>query len=212
MGPTVAAGRGRYRCPGMRRTLFILALVVAPLLDAGPAGAHVCAEPVEVAVGEPVTIPVGVGAEVEAVTAIEIELPDGFRLTEAEGEEWGVDVGGDAVRFTGSSIAPFQCGQVVLMGVARERDTLVFPLMLETADGQTVTYESDDPFREDSGQLVYAGVPAPSLAESTGSGDGGGTDAVQVAGWALLGAGGVLGVVLGVSQWRRRGVEHDRGV
>lgn len=196
----------------MRRTLFILGLVtVGLLLDVRPAAAHVCAEPVEVDAGEPVTIPVGVGAEVEAVTGIEIELPDGFELTEAESEEWDVEVGDDAARFTGSSIAPFQCGQVVLLGVAEERDTLVFPLTLETADGQSVTYDNDDPFREDSGQLVYAGVPVPSLAESSGNSDGGGTDPVQIAGWALLGAGGVLGVVLGVSQWRSRSVENDKG-
>ncbi len=186
--------------------MFILASVLAPLLDADAAGAHVCAQPVEVAVGQPATLTVGVGAETSAVIAVEIELPEGFRLTDASAEGWEVDVGEDAVRFTGGSVASFACGYVTLRGVAEEPATLVFPLVLETADGRSLTYDHTDPFREDSGQVVYAGVPMPA-----GLSDADDVEPAVVAGWVLLGGGCLLAVVLGIGRWRRRSAVPNKG-
>jgi hypothetical protein len=191
----------------MRRTLLILALVSAPLLGAAPAAAHVCAQPVSVEVGEPASLTVGLGAETSAVVAVEVELPEGFRLSDASGEGWEVDVRDDSVRFSGRSVAPFACGYVTLRGVAEERATLLFPLVMETDDGRSVTYDHPDPFREDSGLLVYAGVTMPS-----GLADGNqdqGPEPVEIAGWVLVAGGSLLVAALGIGRWRRRGTTPD---
>src|SRR5688500_11258146 len=69
----------------MRRTRLILALltIAAAFIGAArPAEAHICSFPVEVAIGEPVTLNVGVPAEAKPVTQVDIEIPDGFELGE----------------------------------------------------------------------------------------------------------------------------------
>jgi hypothetical protein len=197
--------------PGVRHMLIILSSVlsslVPSLLGADPAAAHVCAQPVEVAVDQPATVTVGVGAEAAAVTAVEIELPDGFRLTEASAEGWDVDVREGAVRFAGGSVAPFACGYVTLRGVAEERAALVFPLVVETADGASLNYDNTEPFLEDSAQLVYAGVDMPTGLPSAEDD----MDPAELVGWLLLAVGVVLAGGLGVSRWRGRRVEQNKG-
>lgn len=165
---------------------------------AGAAGGHICALPIEVEVGEPSTLVIGVGAESTAVTAVEIELPDGFELTAANGDGWQVETGDDVVRFTDSSVAPFACGYVTLEGVAEQRSKLVFPLVMETAAGESVRYDSAVPHHEQSAQLIYAGMDAPTAPEDEGAG----TEPLEIAGWALTAAGVILIAWLTVGWWK----------
>jgi hypothetical protein len=181
---------------GVRRTFAIVAFVL-PLLSIEAASAHACALPVEVAVGKPVTVTVGITAEVSAVTAVEVGVPAGFRLTGAAGNGWRTETQGGVVRFDGSSVAPYSCGYVTLDGVAEETAKLAFPLTLLTEDGDTVTYGNAEPYRENSAQLVYAGLELPGLAGS----DDGGPDLVVV---VPLAAGSALAVASGVGWLRSR--------
>lgn len=152
---------------------------------------------------EPASVTVGVGAEASAVTEISVEVPDGFRLTGANGEGWQTDVGDDMVRFSGSEVEPFTCGYVTLRGVAQEQNKLAFPLELRTADGDVVVHDVLEPFYEDSAQLVYAGLELPGLPPT----DDGGLDPLRMAGWALMGSAVLAGIVWGLSRWRSRQAE-----
>jgi hypothetical protein len=180
----------------VRRTFAILAFLL-PLLSIDAAAAHACALPVEVAVGKPLTVTVGITAEASAVTAVEVSVPAGFRLTGALGDEWRTETQGSVVRFDGNTVAPYSCGYVSVEGVAEEKAKLAFPLTLRTADGDTVTYRNAEPYREDSAQLVYAGLELPALAR----GDDGGADLVVV---VPLAAGSALAVASGVGWLRSR--------
>lgn len=164
-----------------------------------PAAAHVCALPVELEVGEPSSVALGVGAEAVAVTEIEVETPEGFEVTDVSGTGWQVETDERRVRFTGGEVAPYSCANLTLRGVAAEHTKLVFPLTLH-ADGEVATYDNPEPFYEDSALVVYAGleVPEPPGTED----DAGGTPRLVAVG--LIGAGLVWLLITAGYWWRTR--------
>jgi hypothetical protein len=178
--------------------ILALSLPLAPIARARPAAAHVCALPAQVAVGRPATVSVGIGAEAHAVTAVELGIPTGFRVTGAGGQGWRSEVEGEVVRFDGNRVEPFSCGYVTVEGVAEQRARLVFPLTLRTAEGDTVTYDRPEPYREDGAQLVYAGLDLPTPPGSDGVGP------LEIVSLALSGAGTCLAAVLVVAWLRSR--------
>lgn len=141
----------------VRRMSFIVAVLWWTAI--APARAHVCTSPVAVPVDEPVAVPVGVGAEQEAVTGVDIEVPSGFRLARVRpAPGWAVGGTGTRVELRGGSIPPFGCGSFTLEGTARRRGTLAFPLVVHGADGTTRRLDGPEPGTADSAQLVYAGA------------------------------------------------------
>lgn len=169
--------------------MAILALLW-PLVVVAPAAAHACAAPVEVPVGEPATVTVGITAESASVTSVTVEVPDGFRVSDAAGDGWDVEVTGSTVLFGGSSVPPFGCGYVTVRGVAAREGVLVFPLVVETADDEVLRFEETEPFHPRGAQLVLAGVDVSVLYA-----DDAGLTWLEIAGAVLVGL-GMLGWVV----------------
>lgn len=168
----------------MYATLAVL-VALAALATPAPAGAHACAAPVQVPVGERASVTVGVAAEAVAVTGVDVGVPEGFRLTGVpEAPGWRVERDGSTVRFREGEVAPFGCAYLTLEGVAERKGQLLFPLVVHTADGQALRYESAEPGDPQAAQLVVAGV-------DPGGAEGAGTRLWRMAGWALV----VLGLV-----------------
>lgn len=87
----------------------VLALLsaIAPITTAS---AHLCSSPAVVDVRKPVTISLGVPAEEKGVVAVEVALPEEFRLDDAEPVEgWTAEPDGSTVRFRGGYVQPFGC-------------------------------------------------------------------------------------------------------
>jgi hypothetical protein len=183
----------------VRRALAVLALL-GPVLAVVPASAHSCAAPVQVPVGERVSVTVGVTAEAVAVTGVDVSVPDDFRLlgvVEAPG--WRIERRGSTVRLRDGEVAPFGCAYLALEGVAGRKGRLVFPLTVHGADGSTLRYESAELGDPGAGQLVFAGVERPSP-------DTGGVSPWKAAGWALV----TLGLVGAAALALRRFILRPR--
>ncbi len=186
---------------------FLTSLVVV-----GPAGAHSCAAPVRVEVGERSTITVGVTAEEAAVTGLDVEIPAGYVLESAgvpgaAGQEWEIDESLSLVTSRGGPLPPYSCGYLTLVGTATERGALAFPLVVHGADGATRRFDNTTPYHSQGAQMVYAGVevPGPSGMEPDG-----GIDALEAAGWVLVGVGMVGGIGWGLARTGRLGFTLPR--
>lgn len=155
----------------MRRTTVILASawsVVAIAVAAPAASAHGCATPVQVAVGTPVAVPVGVTAEATEVSGIDIELPPSFRVATVQAPPgWVPRVEGSTAQLRGGRVAPFGCGYVTLRGTFTEKGVVALPLVLHHADGTTTRLTGRNPQLADAAQLVYAGVQPPDPNEES---------------------------------------------
>jgi hypothetical protein len=181
----------------VRRIGFIVASAAAlSVIAPPPAAAHVCVTPVEIGVREPAAITVGVPAEVQAVVAVAIEVPEGFDLDEArDAPGWTVDRDGTTVRYTGGEIPRLQCGYFTLTGSATRRAKLVFPVTATDATGAVTEYGRG----RLGAQEVYAGIEA--LPDE----DGSGPDVTLIAGIVLVAAGAVAAAVLVVRRRQARG-------
>ncbi|HET7489535.1 MAG TPA: hypothetical protein VFJ85_16530 [Acidimicrobiales bacterium] len=184
--------RGPVTARRLRRAALGAAML-APLAGAtSPAAAHTCALPSNVKLGKVTEVGVRVGAETSPVVAVDIHVPDGFRLDRPVAlAGWQAERHGSTVtyRSTDDRILPFGCSQFQLAGKATARGTLVFTVVAHADDGSELRYDSADPKDENAAQLVYA-------RRSGGGGLG------SVAVWAvpaLLVAGGVA-----VAAGRRR--------
>lgn len=183
----------------VRRALAVLALV-GPLLAVVPASAHSCAAPVQVPVGERVSVTVGVAAEAVAVTGVDVSVPEGFRLlgvVEAPG--WRIERQGSTVRLRDGEVAPFGCAYLTLEGVAPRKGRLLFPLTVHGADGSTLRYEGAELGDPGAGQLVFAGVE-PDRPDTSGA------SPWEAAGWALV----ALGLVGAAALALRRFIPRPR--
>jgi hypothetical protein len=171
-------------------------------LTALPAAAHVCARAVEISIGQPSTVAVGVTVEGTAVPDVTITIPDGLRLERVDAKAgWSITRTGPSVRFRGGPIPRFACEYFSFGVVAPGRGSFGIPVVQRSAAGAIVARSTPDPTSAQSralDQFVYAGVIPP----STSSGSGLSTTAI--AGIALLGVGIVLAGVLGLRARRDR--------
>ena len=147
-----AAGRGEERGrsrPGdsVRRVrrLAVLALVTAFAtgatvgLTAAPASAHICPIAVEIPVGQPSTIDVGVTVEGATVPDVEITIPAGLRLDRVDPKAgWTFTRTGSTVRYRGGPIAPYTCEYFSLGVTAPARGAFGIPVVQRTAERQGV--------------------------------------------------------------------------
>ena len=203
-------------CVPVRRSA-VLALVTAAAtaailgLTVAPASAHICPRPIEINVGQPSTIAVGVTVETTAVPDVEISIPVGLRLDRVDAKAgWTATRNGSTVRYRGGPIAVFTCAYFSLGVTSPARGSFGVSVVQRAADGKVVARSTPDPGNATDrvlGQIVYAGVKPPS-AGSTGP------SAITLASIALVGIGVVLGGILGFRAWRNRGfdeINEDNG-
>lgn len=190
----------------MRRMASILALGlllggVIPLLGLTAAVAHVCTNPVEVAVGKTFSVNIGVAAEDKAITRVEMTVPDGFDLQDSFGFlGWTGERNGDVVAFTGGEIPPYQCGFFALKGSAPKKGDYVVEIIAVAGDGARRVYANRNPYSAFPAMNIYAGMPIPPASEFAGGADDGGDGVPWKVVAGALGA-GVLAV--GIA-WRVR--------
>lgn len=131
------------------------------------------------------TVQIGLTAEGTEVTAVRVEIPDGFQVDNAEGHGWEAEMGEGEVSFTGGTVPTFGCAFVDLTGTPEAEGKYIFPLELTLATGETVRYDNPEPFFEDSAQSVYAGIELPGLPEAESRS----YSIWMIAGFVLVGAG-----------------------
>jgi hypothetical protein len=198
------------------RRLAVLALVTAVVTAAGlgltvaPASAHICPQPVEIDVGQPSTIAVGVTVEATAVPDVEISVPVGLRLDRVDAKAgWTATRNGSSVRYRGGPIARFKCEYFSLGVTAPTRGAFGISVVQRAADGKVVARSTPDPSNASDrvlGQIVYAGVKPPSAATGPS-----GLSATTLASIALVGLGVVMGGVLAFRAWRERRRDENDG-
>jgi len=196
------------------RRLAVLALAAsvattgALATDILPAAAHICPVPVEIAVGQPATIAVGVTVEDTPVSDVTVTIPAGLQLDRVDAKEgWTITRTGADVRLRGGPIPRFDCRYFSFGVTAPAAGSFGIPVVQRTADGKIVARSIPDPASAQSrvlDQWVYAGVKPP----STSSGSGG-TSLTTIAGIALVALAVVLVAILGVRTWRDRRLPDD---
>ena len=200
----------------MRRAVVVALATVATAgaalgATAAPASAHICPQAVQIPVGRPSTIHVGVTVEDATVPDVEIGIPAGLRLDRVDTEPgWTSTRAGSAVRYRGGPIAPFACAYFSLGVTATSRGAFGISVVQRTATGKIVARVIPDPGNaadRSLDQFVYAGVEPPSPP-----GDSSGASATTIAGIALVGLGVVMLLALLVrARRRRRRASGDEG-
>jgi hypothetical protein len=167
---------------------------------AAPAAAHVCPVPVQIAVGQPSTISVGVTVEDATVPDVELDLPAALALERIDpAAGWTATRTGSSVRYRGGPIRPFQCAYFSLGVTAQGRGAFGIGVVTRDANGKVIARTTPDPQSASDrvlDQFVYAGVKPPSPDGSKGPAPG------LVAGIALVVLGGAFVVVLAVRSRR----------
>lgn len=177
----------------MRRTLAIVASLLALAALGGPAArAHFCATPVEIGVGEPASVTIGVAAEEKPITRVDVGIPAGFELEEVtDSPGWTSEETSSGLTFTGGTIPPFGCSYFTVRGKATKKAALAFPLDLHADDGSVREYRNRELGAQYAAQLVYAGVEPPKEDAAGDSADDSSTGTVIVT--AVAAAVGVAG-------------------
>src|SRR5438874_864028 len=198
-------------CAPVRRSA-VLALVTAAAtaailgLTVAPASAHICPRPIEINVGQPSTIAVGVTVETTAVPDVEISIPVGLRLDRVDAKAgWSATRNGSTVRYRGGPIAGITCASSSLGVTSPARGAFGLFVVQRAADGKVVARSTPDPSNATDrvlGQIGYAGVKPPSTASTALS-------PIMLASIALVGIGVVLGGVRGFRAWRNRGLDEN---
>ena len=144
----------------------------------------------------------GVPAEDEPVTRVDIEIPEGFELHRGvEFAGWKTERQGEVLRFTGGRIRLLMCAFFTLAGEVAEPGVLVVPFTTYGEDGEKIReFRSEELNHVDAAQLVYAGMDPAALADDI---DAGFNQPLAIAGWALIGLAAGGGLILFVR--RRRG-------
>jgi hypothetical protein len=171
------------------------------------AAAHTCVTPVEVIVGQPATVTVGVAAEgVTPVERIDITIPEGFTFDGfVPSGGWEGTVNGDVLSLQGGEIAGGACGFLLLKGTATSEGTLHFPMRTTDQDGTVRDLDRTEPFHPLSAMVVEAQTPGG----SGGGGFGAGAVALLVGLAAVVVA--VVGVAVVLGRRRRRPPPRHRG-
>ena len=194
------------RTRGARRTALILALL-GVLTPVTRAAAHSCSSPTQAEVGKPFTLNLGVPAEQSAVVGVEVTVPDGFRLDQAEpGPGWTSEPDGTQVRFSGGKVTPYGCTYFILRGTVTERGKLKFPVVTRNEDGSNTEYRGDtigDPY---GAQFVFAGVE-PKNSDYFGAEDRGRDSGSFLAVVVALSSLGLLGGAALLARSRNRQAE-----
>ncbi|MCU1464974.1 MAG: hypothetical protein JWM72_902 [Actinomycetia bacterium] len=202
----------------MRRVRRLAVLALASTLAttgaigfaAQPASAHVCARAVEIPVGQPSTVAVGVTVERTAVPDVTITMPAGLQLQRVDAKAgWSITRTGPSVRFRGGPIPRFACEYFSFGVTAPGRGAFGIPLVQRSATGAVVARSTPDPASAQSralDQFVYAGITPPSTSS------GSSVSATTIAGIALVAVGTVLVGVLGVRTVRDRRGRGDRDI
>jgi hypothetical protein len=175
------------------------ALAVA---DPGVAAAHTCVTPVEVIVGQPATVTVGVAGEgVSPVVGIDITIPQGFTFDSfVPTGGWQGTLDGNVLRLSGGQVPGGACGFLLVKGTATKSGTLYFPMRTTDQDGTVRTLDSTQVYNPAAAMVVEAKRPG-------GSG-GGGLGVAPIAGGAVV-ALALVGVTVVVVR-RRGGDRSDR--
>jgi uncharacterized protein YcnI len=193
-----------------RLVVFALATVAATAaalaVGTAPAWAHICPIPVQIPVGQPATIAVGVTVENATVTDVTVGLPAGLRLDRVDPKAgWTSTHAGSTVHYRGGTITAFTCQYFSLGVTAATKGAFGIAVEQRTADGTVVAHSNPDPTSPNSqllDQFVYAGV-APPKRPSTSSGP----SVTTIGGIVLLGFGIVMFGVLGFRTLRARKVD-----
>jgi len=192
------------------RRLALMALVVGATVVAGPgtASAHVCTLAVEIPVGRPDTVAVGITVEATPVTDVEVDVPAGLRLDRVDPQAgWKIIRTGSTLRYRGGPIAAYSCQYFTLLLTAPVSGSWRLPVVQRAADGTVVTRTSPDltkplnPFVE---QTVYAGETPPAPP-----GQGGGMSATAWLGIALVAVAVALMGTVGWRTWRAGRDEYE---
>jgi hypothetical protein len=210
MGRAPYVGGGSVR---RVRRLAVLALASA-IATAGalgvtilPAAAHICARAVQIPVGQPSTIAVGVTVEGTAVPDVTITIPASLQLHRVDAKAgFTITRTGGNVRFRGGPIAAYTCEYFSFGVTAPGKGSFGIPVVQRSAGGTVVARSTPDfasPQSRVLDQFVYAGVTPPS------NDSGSGPSVTTIAGIALVALGAVVGAGLGFRAWRSRGEDDD---
>jgi hypothetical protein len=161
---------------------------------------------VQIPVGQPSTIAVGVTVENATITEVDVELPAGLRLDRVDPKAgWTSTRTGSTIRYRGGTIAEFSCEYFSLGVTATTKGAFGISVTQRISDGTVVARTTPDPGSAQDqllDQFVYAGVAPPKLP-STPSGP----SVTTIAGIALVSFGIVMFAVLGIRTRRRRKLE-----
>jgi hypothetical protein len=162
---------------------------------------------VQIPVGQPSTVAVGVTVENATVTDVEVGLPAGLRLDRVDPKSgWTSTRAGSTVRYRGGTIHQFTCEYFSLGVTATTKGAFGIAVTQRTADGTVVARTVPDPTSAQDqllDQFVYAGV-APPKRPSTSSGP----SLTTIGGIVLVGFGVVMFFVLWLRARRARKLDE----
>ncbi len=184
-----------------RSSVFALTTVLATAgalgITVAPAAAHICPVAVEIPVGRPATIDVGVTVETATVPDVEIGIPTGLTLDRIDPKPgWTTSRAGSTVRYRGGPIAPYGCEYFSLGVTATVAGAYGISVVQRTADGTVVARSIPDPNNAGDrvlDQFVYAGVKPPASPSSSN-----GPSVTTIVGGALVGLGVVVFAVIAI--------------
>ena len=186
----------------MRAMASILALAVW-VAGSGSAGAHTCTNPIQVDVGQPATLTVGIASEGNTgVVGVDVLAPKGFKLdsTPVENKGWTIarTDGGSTLQFRGGRFPAGSCGFLLVRGTATSGGQKVMTLHTYDQDGAEREFASSEPFALFAGQVILAGINSSAPAKER--------SALTFLGYGLwvVAAGAVVAAVV-----RRRGRQRD---
>ncbi len=176
-----------------------------------PAAAHICPIAVQIPVGKPSTIDVGVTVETTPVPDVEITIPTALRLDRVDPSAgWtftrAKTATGTTVHYRGGPVGRFECKYFSFLVTAPVSGGFGIPVVQRDAAGTVVANSVPDlnsPTSRILDQFVYAGIAPPKNPSSSS-----GPSATTIAGIALV----VLGVAAAVVvrlRGRRDGYDDD---
>jgi uncharacterized protein YcnI len=122
----------------------VAALIVATLIVAAPAGAHLSIVPATVVKGELVDLVFSVPNEDDAmgVDHVTLGVPQDFELDDAEAKPgWSQSRTGQAVTWAGGNITKGTYARFGIRGTApRRAETVLFTVLVGDRTGQSITY------------------------------------------------------------------------
>jgi hypothetical protein len=145
----------------VRRVVLIVGILVGVLLPARPVAAHICALPAHFTLHQHVILNVAVAAEDKPVRAVDISIPAGFALQDAEGFlGFQATRSGRQVHFEGGQIAIYDCESFSLEGEPTRTGKLVAPIVTTADDGTKTRYDDLKTGSQFPAQVIYVTATA----------------------------------------------------
>lgn len=168
------------------------------LASASSAVAHPLPTNSQVPVGRPGTVTIGIPSEATvAMTGVDFIIPANYRIIKPlPPPGWQVSLTPEQMRFTHGKVAPGSFALFSFRGQASKRGPLKFNLIIHSANGRSQRWDGVAGRDPRPAPVVYAGVPP------LGPPSDNNRNLLQLAGWGLVGLGGVA--VVGRFLWRRR--------